>query len=242
MVAGNAASDAVERARRLPRLRIGLHVVLVEGASALPPEKLPDLVDATGLLRSDMARLGVDICVRPTVRAQLRAEIEAQFRAYHATGLALDHVNAHKHYHLHPLIANDIIAIGRRYGMRALRVPYEPATVLSKAEPGVRGFPAYVAPWLRLLAHRACRAGLRAPDQVFGLAWSGAMSAARLGRLIPHLPRGLTEIYFHPATRDAFKGCAPGYRYADELAALTDPHVIALTRRPDVAFGGFSDF
>ena len=95
MVAGAAAADAVERARRLPALRIGLHVVLVEGTPALPPEKLPDLIDATGRLRTDMARLGLDICVRPAVRAQLRAEIEAQFRAYHATGLALDHVNAH---------------------------------------------------------------------------------------------------------------------------------------------------
>ncbi len=242
MVAGNAAADAVERARRLPRLRIGLHVVLVEGAPALPPEKLPALVDGRGRLRTDMARLGLDIAVRPAVRAQLRAEIEAQFRAYHATGLALDHVNAHKHFHMHPHIAADIIAIGRRYGMRALRVPYEPHAILSEVEPDARGFPAFVAPWLRLLAGRARRAGLRAPDHVFGLAWSGAMSAARLGRLIPRLPRGLTEIYFHPATRDSFDDGAPGYRYADELAALTDPDVIALTRRPDVALGGFSDF
>jgi hopanoid biosynthesis associated protein HpnK len=242
MVAGSAAADAVERARRLPRLRIGLHVVMVEGAPTLPPEKLPDLVDATGRLRSDMARLGLDICIRPTVRAQFQAEIEAQFRAYHATGLALDHVNAHKHYHLHPLIANDIIAIGRRYGMRSLRVPFEPNAILAEAEPGARGFPGYVSPWLGLLARRARRAGLRVPDHVFGVAWSGAMSAARLGRLIPHLPRGLTEIYFHPATRDGFEDCAPGYRYADELTALTDPHVIALMRRPDVTLGGFSDF
>jgi hopanoid biosynthesis associated protein HpnK len=189
-----------------------------------------------------MARLGLDICVRPAARAQLRAEIEAQFRAYHATGLALDHVNAHKHFQLHPQIANEIIAIGRRYGMRALRVPYEPAAILTEVEPGARGFPRYVAPWTRLLAWRARRAGLRAPDRVFGLAWSGGMSAARLGRLIRHLPSGLTEIYLHPATRDGFENCAPGYRYADELAALMDPNVIALTRQPDVTLGGYSDF
>jgi hypothetical protein len=97
-------------------------------------------------------------------------------------------------------------------------------------------------PWLRLLARRARRAGLRAPDAVLGLAWSGAMSAARLRRLIPHLRPGLTEIYFHPATRDSFADSAPGYRYADELAALTDPEVIALTRRGDVMLGGFLDF
>jgi hypothetical protein len=68
------------------------------------------------------------------------------------------------------------------------------------------------------------------------------MSTTRLSSLIPRLRGGLTEIYFHPATRDGFEDSAPGYRYADELTALTDPHVIALTRRPDVMLGGFSDF
>jgi hopanoid biosynthesis associated protein HpnK len=242
MVAGAAAADAVERARRLPRLRVGLHVVLVEGAPALPPEKVPGLVDASGRFRTDMVRFAFDIFLRPAVRAQLRAEIEAQFRAFQATGLALDHINAHKHFHMHPQIASDIIAIGRRYGVHALRVPHEPRAVMAKAEPGARGFPALVAPWTRPLAHRARRAGLRTPDHVFGLAWSGAMSAERLRRLIPRLPDGLTEIYFHPATSDGFADSAPGYRYADELAALTDPDVIALMHRPDVALGGFSDF
>ena len=46
----------------------------------------------------------------------------------------------------------------------------------------------------------------------------------------------------HPATSDGFAGHAPGYRYADELAALMAPSVIAAARRPDVALGGYSDF
>jgi hopanoid biosynthesis associated protein HpnK len=189
-----------------------------------------------------MVGLAFDIFMRPAVRAQLRAEIEAQFRAFQATGLALDHVNAHKHFHMHPMIASDIIATGLRHGVRALRVPYEPRAVITSVEPGARGFPAFLAPWTRLLAARARSNGLLAPDHVFGLAWSGAMLTERLRRLIPLLRDGLTEIYFHPATRDSFADCAPGYRYADELAALTDPEVIALMRRPDVATGGFSDF
>jgi hopanoid biosynthesis associated protein HpnK len=242
MVAAGAAADAVTRARRLPGLRVGLHVVLVDGAPALPPERVPDLVDATGRLRDDLARLGLDICARPTVRAQARAEIEAQFRAYQATGLALDHVNAHKHFHLHPVVAGEIMAIGRRFGMRGLRVPREPAAVLAEVEPATKRSPGYVVPWTRLLARRARRAGLWSPDCVFGFAWSGAMSAARLDGLLRRLPAGSTEIYLHPATRDHFENCAAGYRYADELAALIDPDVIALARRPDVALGGYSDF
>jgi len=240
MVAGAAAADAIERARRLPNLRVGLHLVLVEGRPALPPASIPDLVDARGQLRADLAQFGFDICARPSVRAQLKAEIEAQFRAYQQTGLALDHVNGHKHFHLHPAVASEVIAIGRRHGMRALRIPREPATVLAQIEPGTRGSTSerFLA---RLLSLRARRAGLRAPDQVFGLAWSGAMSAPRVAGLIRHLGSGATEIYLHPATRDEFAGSAPGYRYADELAALIDPDVCALARRPDVTLAGYGD-
>jgi chitin disaccharide deacetylase len=37
MVSGRDAADAVKRARLMPSLRIGLHVVLVEGRPMLPP-------------------------------------------------------------------------------------------------------------------------------------------------------------------------------------------------------------
>jgi hopanoid biosynthesis associated protein HpnK len=241
MVAAPAATDAVERARGLPGLHVGLHLVLVDGVPAQPPEEVPDLVDGNGRLRLDLPRLGLEICARPSVRAQVRSEIEAQFRAYAATGLALDHVNAHKHFHLHPAVASEIITIGRRYGMRGLRVPHEPADVLTEVEPDAARSPNYISPWTRLLARRVRRAGLLTPDSVFGLAWSGAMSAARLDGLLRRLPSGSTEIYLHPATRNDFRDCAPGYRYADELAALLDSSVMAAAQRPDVALGGYSD-
>jgi len=241
MVAGPAAQDAVVRARRLPRLRVGLHIVLVEGSPKLPAERVPDLVDATGHFRTDMARLGLTIATRRAVRRQVRAEIEAQFEAFRASGLALDHVNAHKHFHLHPVIAAEIIAVGARYGMRGLRVPREPASVLAAIEPQAPRVPAWMtAPWAALLAQRARWAGLKTPDAVFGLAWSGAMTTTRLLGLLQHLPGGRSEIYLHPATADDFAGHAPGYRYAEELAALTAADVIAAAR--DLRLGGYADF
>ena len=86
---------------------------------------------------------------------------------------------------------------------------------------------ALTAPFARALRRRFARAGIAAPDQVFGLAWSGAMTPARLAGLIEHLPDGLSEIYMHPAT-GPYPGSAPGYQYAAELAALTDPGLPAL--------------
>ena len=241
MVAGAAAQDAIARARRLQRLRVGLHIVLVEGSPVLPAERVPDLVDANGHFRIDMARLGLAIATRQTARQQVRAEIEAQFEAFRASGLGLDHVNAHKHFHLHPVIAAEIIAVGARYGMRGLRVPREPAFVLSAIEPQAARMPAWVtAPWAALLDRRARRAGLQTPDAVFGLAWSGAMTTTRLLGLLQHLPEGRSEIYLHPATTNDFAGHAPGYRYAEELTALTAPDVIAAAR--ELRLGSYADF
>jgi hopanoid biosynthesis associated protein HpnK len=241
MVAGPAVQDAVARAEKLPRLRVGLHVVLVEGRPTLPPARVPALVDAKGAFRTDMGRLGLDIALRSDVRRQLRAEIEAQFVAFRSSGLRLDHVNAHKHFHLHPMIATEIMAIGARHGMRGLRVPREPASVLKSVEPQApRALGWVTAPWAALLERRARRAGLRTPDTVFGLAWSGAMTTSRLLGLLRHLPEGRSEIYLHPATTNDFAGHAPDYRYAKELAALISPHVILAAR--DVRLGGYADF
>jgi chitin disaccharide deacetylase len=243
MITGPAAKDAVERARLLPRLRVGLHLVLVEGRPVLPTRHLPLLLDNTGRFRTDMVRLGLDIFVRPAARRQLAAEIEAQFEAFRATGIPLDHVNSHKHFHLHPTIASTIIMIGRNYGLRGLRVPIEPRSSLAEADPQApQRSPSFAAPWARLLARSARRAGLRTPDAVFGLAWSGAMTPSRVKGLLDHLPAGRTEIYLHPATRDDFDGHAPGYHYTNELGALTSPAVKAAVWRPDVRLGGYADF
>ncbi len=224
----------------MPNLRVGLHLVLVEARPACAPDMIPDLVDRNGFLRIDLVRLGIDLATRAEVRAQSLREITAQFEAYRATGLPLDHVNAHKHFHLHPVIAAQIMSVGRRYGMRALRVPLEPGRVLARIEPSAAGVP-FTAIWAGLLRARARRAGLTVPDAVFGLRWSGAMSASRLRALIGALPPGLNEIYLHPATADAFAGSAPGYRYVDELAALCDPGCAEALRTSGHKPGGYGD-
>src|SRR5665213_380544 len=126
MVAGPAAEDAVRRARALPSLRVGLHLVVIEGPAVSPPTEIPDLVDAAGQFPSDQARLGFRYFFRPAVRRQLAQEIRAQFAAFAATGLTLDHANAHKHMHLHPIVEKLLIEAGRELGLHSIRIPAEP--------------------------------------------------------------------------------------------------------------------
>jgi chitin disaccharide deacetylase len=242
MIGGPAAADAVERARALPSLRVGLHVVLVDGDPIADRAHIPALVERNGRLRNDLVRYSVQTLVHASARRQIGKEITAQFEAYRATGLPLDHVNAHRHFQLNPVIAASIVRIGRRYGMRALRIPVEPWRTIAQIDPQTRRRAGrFVAPWAAWLRGRIRRTGLLTADAVFGLAWSGAMTRTRLAALLRRLPPGLIEIYLHPATTNAFEGAAPGYGYAEEFTALCDAECIAATRGSGYAVGGYAD-
>jgi chitin disaccharide deacetylase len=227
MVGGEAAADAVARARRCPDLRVGLHLVLVDGRPVLPSHQARTLIRGNGEFDHNLVRAGMRFFFMPQTRRELAKEIRAQFEAFHATGLPLDHVNAHKHMHLHPTVARLIVEIGRDYGMRAVRVPSEPVAVLRRALPREHWRPPPYRPWAEALRRRVRRAGLSANDHIFGLAWSGAMVEERVLRLIPHLPEGVSEVYFHPAVERTQRLVAamPGYRHREELAALLSPRV-----------------
>jgi hopanoid biosynthesis associated protein HpnK len=241
MVGAPAAPHAVETARRLPRLAVGLHLALVDAEPVLPASTIPDLLDGHGRFRTNMALSGAAMFFLPRVRRQMIAEVRAQFEAFRATGLKLDHVAAHKQFHLHPSITSAILDLAGEFGAFAVRAPLEPGAVLARIEPAAPDLEvAALRPFVWLQRARLKRAGLAIPDQVFGLTWSGAMTTPRLAGLIAKLPNGISEIYVHPATASAFPGAAPGYRYQDELAALTSPAVRRELAAAGVAAGGFA--
>jgi hopanoid biosynthesis associated protein HpnK len=243
MVTGAAVEDAIARARRLPALHVGLHLALVDARPALRAEHVPALIEDTGRFRGNMALAGARMFFDPAARAQLRAEIEAQFAAFAATGLAFDHVNAHKHFHMHPTILRFVLDAGRRAGVTSIRLPFEPGDIIDSIEPGTIGLGHRMFA-LGARAHRKsiARAGFAAPDRVLGLAWSGNMHERRVAALIDALPAGVTELYTHPATVDSFANSAPGYRYRAELAALIAPGLRESVLQAGIALGGYSDF
>lgn len=218
MTGATAADDAARRARRLPGLGVGLHIVVVRGNSTLPAAEISAIVDHDGQFDSNLVRAGFRYFFSPTARRQLRAEIRAQFVAFEKTGLSLDHVNAHNHMHLHPTVLSLILQIGRDYGMRAIRLPYEPASGIGAL---------FLKPWIWLTRQRLRRAGIRHNDFLLGLAATGSMDKDSMIAALANLPEGVSEIMTHPASGDwdNSEPEAAGYRFADELAALIDPEV-----------------
>jgi chitin disaccharide deacetylase len=243
MVGAPAAADAIGRARRLPGLHVGLHVVVVDGQPVLPTREIPALVDAEGAFGNRLARAGYRFAFDHAARAQLAREIDAQFAAFRATGLTLDHANAHRHIHLHPTVGRLIIAIGAGFGLKAVRVPHEPLGVLrhAAATPADLAVAALHAPFATLLRRRVRAAGLAANDRLLGLAWTGGMTEARVLRLMDALPPGVSELYLHPAAaRTApLVRAMPRYRQTEELAALLSPAVRRRIEARDIALIGY---
>jgi hopanoid biosynthesis associated protein HpnK len=243
MVGAPAAEDAVTRARRLPALRVGLHVVLADGWATLTRQEIPGLVDRDGHMDGRMFERGVRYFAVPGIRRQLEAEIRSQFSAFARTGLGLDHVNVHKHFHLHPTLLSLLIRIGRDYGMAAIRVPDEPLWFAAQSSWGSVAGAALLRPWIGLLKQRLKRARLLHNDHIFGMAASGAMDETTLLKILARLPPGITEIYCHPATQSGriVPSSMPQYRHADELAALKSPRVRAAIAADAVTLGGYAD-
>jgi hopanoid biosynthesis associated protein HpnK len=235
MVGAAAAGDALARARAYPALRIGLHLVLADGEPCLPRCLIPDLVDASGRFGSRMVRDGFRFFFLPRVRTQLALEIRAQFEEFAATGLALDHLNAHKHFHLHPTVLSLILEIGRDFGLRAVRLPLE------------HGLPFWLRPWLFLLRARLRAAGIRHNDYIVGLRRSGRFDEAALLAALRELPAsGVGELYLHPALESgaAIAASMTDYRHAEEYSALVSPRVRQARdglRARGFRFGGYAD-
>lgn len=245
MVAADAAADAIERAKRLEGLGVGLHLVLVCGRPVSPSADIPDLVNDDGEFDTNLVRAGFRFFFLPAVRRQLALEIRAQFDAFRATGLPLDHVNAHNHMHLHPTILSLILSIGREYGIHAVRVPDEPAHI-----PGAGTLSmfaklggAFLGIWLALMRRRLRIAGLRINDRVYGIRESGRMVRERYLAMLSELPNGITEIFSHPARGewDGVELAAADYRFEDEFQALVDPEVRSAVEASGATLVTFKD-
>jgi len=247
MVGAKAARDAVDRARGVRSLRVGLHLVLVGGSPISPPHLLPGLVDAKGEFSSHLFRAGINFFFSPGIRRQLEREIRTQFQAFQNTGLSLDHVNCHNHMHLHPTIGGLILKVGKEYGLKAVRYPYEPVLPSWRASRKALGRKLlswlFLLPWLALLKNQIRQAQVRSNHFVFGMNDSGKMNLDLVLRFLKHLPPGVTEIYFHPASRRCpeLNRTLKNYRYQEEFAALTSPTLREALLASPIQCIGFSD-
>ena len=219
MVNEPAFEEAVALAREHPRLGVGLHLTLLCGHSALPPERLPGLVNARGQFSSNPASAGFRYFFQRSLREPLRQELHAQFQKFRATGLPLDHVNGHLHLHLHPTVFRILMADAGQLGIKRLRLTFDPLRLNLRLVSGHLAYRALHVVIFHPLSARArpalAQRGIRHTEAVFGLLQNARVDENYVNRLLPQLPAGDSELYSHPSL-DEFK---------NEFDALVSPRV-----------------
>ena len=211
--------EAVALAREHSRLGVGLHLTLLCGHSALPPEQSPGLANARGEFTNNPASAGFRYFFQRNLRRQLRQEIHAQFQKFRATGLPLDHVNGHLHLHLHPAVFGILMADAGQLGLERLRLTFDPLRLNLRLASGHLAYRVLHASIFHSLSARArpalAQRGIRHTEAVFGLLQNTRVDEDYVTRLLPQLPAGDSELYSHPSL-DEFK---------HEFAALISPCV-----------------
>jgi chitin disaccharide deacetylase len=203
MASGDAFDDAARRAAECPRLGIGLHLVAVHGRSVLPHREIPSLVDRFDRFSDDPAWAGLRYFFSRKARRELRRELTAQFEKALAAPISLTHIDAHLHLHVHPVLFDLAVELGKRYGVRRMRVPDDDVSLARQFDgnlPRGRSFEARIFRVLTRRMKRRLRAeGFVFTDRVYGHFMTGRMSEAYLLFLLDHLHAATSEIYLHPA-------------------------------------------
>jgi chitin disaccharide deacetylase len=214
MASSAAFNDAVEAARVLPRLSVGCHVVLTDGAPVSPPGAVDTLLAIRSAEPENFYASLSAFAARATLggfdREQLVAEITAQIRKIQSTGLEVTHLDSHKHAHIFPEILAAMLRAARICGVRAIRSPFVPMkAIMAQQFAGKRallkryGQVRILNTFARHFRRQTLRAGILAPDGVIGVIETGLLDAILLRQALTSLPEGTWELVCHPGYVDA---------------------------------------
>lgn len=207
LMARTAATDeAIEIARSTPTLGVGCHVVLVDGEPVLSARELPTLLNpGTGGFHPTLGAFLQRLLAGRIHSCEIEAEAGAQIALLQSKGVALTHIDTHKHTHMFPAVLRPVLRVARAAGIRAVRNPFEPAWS-RRATPG--------APWLRRAQVSLLRLwepafrrivaeeGFITTDGAIGVLATGTLDAATLSSLLGELPAGTWELVAHPGYND----------------------------------------
>jgi len=205
-----ATADAIRRAEARPSLGVGAHLTLVDGSPVLPSRQVPTLIADDGRFRRSWKPFIV-ACLQGRVSlVEVKEELTAQIEQLQRAGIALTHLDTHKHVHAYPPVFGVVAALAVRFGIAAVRVPYErwSRALLSAGEPGERRTARYQAflnaamwPWAQRNYRTAASLALRTP-RLIGRIHTGVLSTPALRAMLRATTDGVTELMVHPGHVD----------------------------------------
>jgi predicted glycoside hydrolase/deacetylase ChbG (UPF0249 family) len=212
-------------------------LTLVEERAVLGREVLPTLVDETGRFPGTSSEFFKRAVLGRINWAEVEREIAAQIARFQKTGLRLSHINSHQHLHMFPPVFQIVRRLTR--GMDSVWIrnsagPWRKPTGVRRRR------------WVQQLGlNLTCLSarGLHGrppqmPDGMYGFEVSGCLTFPALEQILRKIPDGLYELICHPGEDDADTRRRYGhwgYRWAEELEALTAPEMRGFLKEQGIA-------
>jgi hopanoid biosynthesis associated protein HpnK len=213
MANGSAFDEAVSLARTRPQLGVGCHVVLVDGAPLVRQTSTDGLLDPrsrTGgspRFRESIGKFAALALLGRLAPEEIEAEVTAQIGKLQSSGIAVTHLDSHKHTHMFPSVFRPLLRAAKARGVRAVRNPFErvrSAQLAMRPDLWRRWIEVGILRGLAKQFREAVRqADMTTPDGTFAIAATGSLDERLLRRMIEHLREGTWELVCHPGYNDA---------------------------------------
>lgn len=209
---GDAFSEAVIIARSAPGLGIGVHLNLSQGKPLSEPAAVASLVDKRGeFFPHPVSLLGRHVSgrLRPD---EIERELSAQIEKVRATGIAITHLDGHKHVHMLPGIFPTVVRLAKQFGIAGVRCASERSpNVWALFRQNGAATPTISMQYMQscglgLIARgsraRLREAGLNFPQDFYGITQTGFLDDRQFAAILRTLRDGTSELMCHPGYAD----------------------------------------
>jgi predicted glycoside hydrolase/deacetylase ChbG (UPF0249 family) len=236
-----------------PSLDAGLHLNLTEGKPVSHYERIPSLAGPIGFLYHHPFELLIGILRRRVSETDLQREIGAQVEKALKSGVAISHIDGHKHVHVLPHVFRLICKIGPGYGITAVRSTMErtPKLLLLVARnlgSAHRILKQYV--FSKVLCAGFARATsygqspFTSPCRFYGITQTGYLDITAFADILNQLEDGVSEVMCHPGYVDEDLRRTPTrlhHQREHELELLTGREIRDLLSQAGIALTSYRD-
>jgi hopanoid biosynthesis associated protein HpnK len=124
-----AAEQAVDLAKNLPTLGVGVHLNLTAGKPLCQDNTVKLILDSQGHFALSPGKLALASLITGKARAALETELASQIQWLIDKGIKPTHLDSHKHIHSFPTIFPIVCRLAKRFGVSAIRYTFEPKRV-----------------------------------------------------------------------------------------------------------------
>ena len=239
---GSAFEAAVAMARSAPKLGVGVHLNLTQGAPVADPAQVSSLLNGHGEFARPPAALLRGVVSGSVRLNEVERELSAQIDKVRAAGIAITHLDGHKHVHMLPRVFPAVLRLAEQYGIpgvrRASERPGGMWRLLGRKKSVGVVKQSVKSRALELMTRNSRsllrQAGLHFPMHFYGITQTGFLDQRELAELLRRIPEGTSELMCHPGCADRDMDPKLTRLRAErqcELDALTRPETLELVSR-----------